>query len=141
MSVDVDAAKPARGSGLLHNMSARPTTEVTRTVPPLRAAWVWFRWRAAPALDAASCRELDAYWSACGFRGAALVHPLTAELRQALGSVARCGNELLTSNVLLRLRGSLLLASMPLLDSTEGLARLSVATDDPRLVALSGAAR
>jgi hypothetical protein len=40
--------------------------------------------------------------------------------------------------VLLRYRGSLLLADMPLLDATDGLVHRGVATDDPRLVALSG---
>lgn len=129
---------------LLHNMSARPRTTVTCTVRPLRSQWVSFGWSAPPVLDDSLRAALDDLWAVSGFSGAALVFALTTELRaeiSAAGSIHRCSDRLLTCNVLLRVRGTLLLADMPLLGSAEWVGRRTVATDDPRLLRLAWGAR
>ncbi|MEN9507335.1 MAG: hypothetical protein RI958_3261, partial [Actinomycetota bacterium] len=50
--------------------------------------------------------------------------------------MTRCSEPDLVLNVLLRARGSLLLAGMPLIVDTSPLDKNGYATDDPRMVAL-----
>jgi hypothetical protein len=50
--------------------------------------------------------------------------------------MTRCSEPDLVLNVLLRARGSLLLAGMPLIVDTSPLDKHGYATDDPRMVAL-----
>ena len=126
---------------LLHNMSARPRTPVTYLVPVLRRPWVSFSWTGRrPTLEARQLATLDDHWSGTGLRGAVIVHPMSAFLAERVRPHA-CTDRDLTLNVLLRTRGDLLLAAMPLLDDPAVLAGRGVATDDPRLIALAGAHR
>lgn len=120
---------------VLNNMSARPTTEVVRRIRPLREPWVGFRWEGRqPLLDRSMLERLDTYWQGVGLQGAVIVHPL-ASAPETTTQVTMCTDGDLLLNVLLRTRGRLLLAAMPLLDDTAALGRMGVATDDPRLVA------
>lgn len=124
--------------GLLHNMSARPRTPVTYLVPALRRPWVSFSWRGRrPVLDARRLATLDEHWAGTGLRGAVIVHPMSEYLAERVRPHA-CTDRELTLNVLLRTRGDLLLAAMPLVDDPAALTKRIVATDDPRLVALAG---
>jgi hypothetical protein len=123
------------GTGVLHNMSARPRTTVTTKVPPLRGRWVSFTLGHVPALDDADCRRLDAVWQRCGLSGAALVHPLSTEIVEAVELVTSTDDDL-NVNVVLRTRGSLLLAGMPLIEYADGLVGHTLVSDDPRLLAI-----
>lgn len=125
---------PERPPALLHNMSARPRTDVVCTVRPLRPTWVSFSIGTTPAPSVA---DLDAHWAAVGFEGAAVVHPLSADARlPGELEVHPCGDLLLDWNVVLRSRGNVLLAGMPLHDQPGGARGLVIATDEPRLVEL-----
>lgn len=107
-----------------------------RTVPALRQPWVAFRWLVdPPTLDAATLARLDEAWAGLGLTGAVLVHPVTDNLA-GLVRLHACHDDDLTLNVLLRARGGLVLAAMPLLDDPAALDGLHLATDDPRLTAL-----
>ena len=130
--------RPIRSTcGALHNMSARPRTVVTRTVPLLRTPWVAFAGpRKPPSLEAPDLARLDARWRLTGLTGAALLHRFNGDLTEHVTPLI-CGDEDLTLNVLLRARGNLLLAAMPLLDDPAAVVRVRLATDDPRLVALA----
>lgn len=127
-------------SGLLHNMSARPRTPVTCTVQPIRRTWVSFAIPQRLRLDGRRRAILDKFWSSYGFTGAALVHPAPAN-PSALGRVVACRDDDLACNVVLRTRGSLLLAEMCLIADTTGLAGKSLISSDHRLIELAGGGR
>ncbi|MEO8698303.1 MAG: hypothetical protein ABI658_32720 [Acidimicrobiales bacterium] len=121
-------------SRLLHNMSARPRTAVTRTVAPTRGDWAAFKWSAAPpTLDPHQRRALDVWWERFALRGAALVYARSGMATSTV-RVTVCRNDELTLNVLLRSRGSLLIAEMPLLDHPDALRGIELLTDDLRLM-------
>lgn len=123
-------------TALLHNMSARPRTKVNYRIPALRRDWVSFTWQQPhPPLDSATFDRLDAAWQSTGLRGAVIIHPLTAGLSRYV-RLTPCAEPDLVLNVLLRARGSLLLADVPLIDETSALDATGVATDDPRMVEL-----
>lgn len=118
-------------------MSARPRTPVTYFVPKVRSQWVSFAWKnSRPVLNADVLQALDAQWNDLGFTGAAIVHPLNRDLADRVRPHA-CADRWLTLNVLLRVRGPVLLAEMPPLESGDALRNMAVATDDPRLVRLA----
>lgn len=124
----------APGETLLGNMSARPRTSVTRTVPATRTSWAAFGpVRRMPRLTAELRRDLDDAWRRLAFTGAFIVHLDSAIHCDGL-EVVTCDDDLLVLNVLLRTRGSLLLAGAPLLTDTGGLAKVTILCDDPRLV-------
>ena len=124
----------APGETLLGNMSARPRTSVTRTVPATRTSWAAFGpVRRMPRLTAELRRDLDDAWRRLAFTGAFIVHLESAVHCDNL-DVDVCEDDLLVLNVLLRTRGPLLLAGAPLLTDTAGLAKVTILCDDPRLV-------
>lgn len=121
---------------LLHNMSARPRTSVSYRVPRLRSDWVSFTWGdPLPELNRRVIARLDRRWVETGLRGGVIVHGMTGDLRKRTKPTP-CTDLDLLLNVLLRTRGSLLLAAMPLIDDPSALVGGGIATDDPRLVAL-----
>jgi len=129
------------GSGVDHppqvinNMSARPHTEVVRRIRPLREPWVGFCWVGnPPRMDGLMLERLDTYWQGVGLAGAVIMHPLV-RAPETTARVTVCTDGDLLLNVLLRTRGRLLLAAMPLLDDASAIGRMGLATDDPRLVA------
>jgi hypothetical protein len=133
-ALDIDAPIGA-GKQVLHNMSARPRTPVTTKVVPLRSRWASFTLASVPDLDEAACRRLDTSWRRLGFTGAALVHPWSDDLARTVEVFDSADTDLIT-NVVLRTRGSLLLAQMPLIEYADGLVGRTLVTPDPRLVAI-----
>jgi len=135
----VEIADISDQSGVLHNMSARPYTPVTFSVRPLRNTWVSFTMPRQFRLNDAVRVRLDAAWAALSFTGAALV--------QIGGStpngmrVITCRNKELAANIVLRTRGSLLLAETGLLDDAAEFAGTTVISSDLRLVKWAGDAR
>lgn len=126
--------------GLLHNMSARPRTEIRRQVGCVRQPWVGFCWAGpTPSLDSDRRARLDRWWRETGITGAVIVHPLRSIALPRMVAPQLCAEPVLLLNVLLRTRGNLLLASMPLLDDPAALNIPGIATEDPRMVALVGA--
>ena len=133
-------APPAGGPSLLHNMSARPRTEVAFEIRPIGATGV-ARFRlpdsttiagvTAEALDG----ELDAAWAGYGLSGAALVFPWSARHAVVYERPVTATDRLLVVNVLARARAAVLLAGAPAVLDPEYLGR-DLASDDPRLVAL-----
>ena len=122
------------GEALLQNMSARPRTSVTRTVPATRMSWVAFGpVHHIPRLTATLRRKLDEEWRSLALTGAFIVHLISAIRCDGL-HIVTCSDDHLILNVLLRTRGSLLLAGTPLLSETGGLANSTILCDDPRLV-------
>lgn len=122
-------------------MRPQPRTPVTYFVPKLRAEWVSFAWDASrPQLNDVALRHLDDVWDRSGFTGAAVVHPMDDDLRGRVRPKP-CHDRWLTLNVLLRVRGHLLLSEMPPLDDGAAVAGVAVTTDDPRLVALAEVGR
>jgi hypothetical protein len=116
------------------NMSARPRTPVTYLVPRLREQWVSFSWQTtSPVLDADTLADLQQQWDAIAFTGAAIVHRLDDDLAHRVRP-RECADRDLALNVLLRVRGGLLLGEMPPLDDGDAVVGAAVATDDPRLV-------
>lgn len=67
------------------------------------------------------------------------MHPLRSVALPRTAARQLCAEPVLLLNVLLRTRGNLLLASMPLLDEPAALNIPGIATEDPRMVALVGA--
>lgn len=128
------------GPGLLHNMSARPRTEVAFEVPPVDARGVArFRLPASVTIDAATAEHpeamLDGAWAGYGLRGAALVFPWHARHAVVYERAVSATNRVLILNVLARARTAVLLGGAPALLDPEYLGR-DLASDDPRLVAL-----
>jgi hypothetical protein len=116
------------------NMSARPRTPVNYLVPTLRRTWVSFSWEtSSPVLDQDTLTGLQQHWESLAFAGAAIVHHLDENLN-SLVRPHECTDRTLTLNVLLRVRGGLLLGEMPPLDDGDAVIGAAVATDDPRLV-------
>jgi hypothetical protein len=117
---------------VLHNMSSRPRTPVRRRVDPVHQTWSVIRWtRPFGALETSKRDELDRFWSETGLTGAAFMYTPTPEI-SALKPV-ECTSEMLTLNIVLRLRGPLLLATSPLLLDGSHLDRVEYATDDQRI--------
>lgn len=125
-------------AGVLRNMSARPRTPVTCSVRPLRRTWVSFTMPRNLRVDETTRVRLDAAWSTLGFTGAALVQ--LGGTTPSNATVHRCADADLAANVVLRTRGSLLLAEMCLLDDVAGLTNTTLFSSDPRLVAWAGGA-
>jgi hypothetical protein len=131
---DLTETSTSSGVGVLGNMSARPRTSIERTVPATRRDWVAF----GPVtrrvrLDRALFERLDTAWEALGFTGAFMLHLSSTVEREGL-RVTTCRDEILTLNVLLRTRGTLLLAKTPAVEETYELEGLTLLTDDPRLL-------
>jgi hypothetical protein len=132
---------PPAGDGLLGNMSSRPRTEIRRDVPAVQQGWVLFDltdvWRAYTSetqpdvLTPEQLARLDARWQTLGLRGATLV------IRSRVAPLGLeplvCRDEELTLNVLLRVRGNLLVHGMPLLDRRDPLASNALLCPHPRL--------
>jgi hypothetical protein len=116
----VTTAVIACGTSMLGNMSARPRTEVRRSVPRLGDTWTLFPPLADPdltpgtRLDPVWLAALDARWQALGLTGATSVVPLGD--RPLDPDVLVCTDDELNANVRLRVRGRLLVLEMPLLD-------------------------
>lgn len=120
------AFNPGGSSGV--HMGGAPRTTVQRTVPRIVSAWVVFppladrHLRAGDRLDPARLAALDARWEALGLVGATSVQSIAAETFVIGRGLERddvvCEDDDLNANVRLRLRGSLLLFDMPLLDSS-----------------------
>ena len=124
------------GSGVLHNMSARPRTEVICTVRPLQQTWASFTLAEYFKLDALMRERLNHAWEQVPFKGAALVQLPSTAIEEL--SVRSCSDFELSANVVLRTRGSLLLGEMPLLDYAESLKGHTIISSDARLVAWAG---
>ncbi len=135
-------------SGLLHNTSCAPRTEVRGYVAPLRSPLVLFRLDAELAAQA-SGRGLNTRlvvaseraWREVSLTGAVLMFRWHADVATPPAGqprpVVRVATDPCTVvNVLGRARGWLLLPGWPLALEPEYLLR-SLATDDPRLVALA----
>lgn len=132
----------------LHNMSCAPRTVVRGYVAPLRSPIV--RFSLGPDLASRVRRrrlarrlveEAERAWGELSFTGAALVFPWHDDVAQPPEGRPRPEVRVATDprtlvNVLGRARGSLLLARWPLSREPEYLLR-SLASDDPRLVALA----
>jgi len=142
---------------LLHNMSARPRTQVRWEIDALRrtagadddiasatasqsepsrsleGTTVGFELPREHKLEL-SAAELDRAWASYGLRGAALVFPWRGEDSEFDATPA--GNLALAVNVLGRARAGVLMAHAELVLDDEYLAR-SLASDDPRLVRLA----
>jgi hypothetical protein len=129
------------GDGLLGNMSSRPRTEIRRDVPAVQQGWVlfdltlvWDAYRAGTEPDVLTREQLarlDARWQALGLSGATLV---IRSRRAQLGiEPVVCLDEELTLNVLLRVRGNLLIHGMPLLDRADPLTSNALLCPDRRL--------
>jgi hypothetical protein len=128
--------------GMLHNMSARPRTEITREVPLVQDGWVLFdlqeyrqnrsgeRWEEPGPLTAAERRHLDACWHALGLTGATLIVRSRVQL---LVDPIVCLDDDLIVNVILRARGDLLIHRMPLLDRRDVSMSNAVLVPDLRL--------
>jgi hypothetical protein len=135
MTATIDTAAP------LANMSARPRTNVTRTVPVLRGRWVHFTpTRTRPYRQDLNLAELDDWWGHLGFHGAVVLHRPLDPLRTA-AQLRPCRDRRLTLNVLLRQRDGLLHSRFPLLDDPAVLDDAGWCTDDPRLVTAASGRR
>jgi hypothetical protein len=126
--------------GLLHNMSARPRTEISRWVPVVQEGWVLFDlteygqnrtgpWEEPGPLSVDDRTRLDARWREVGLTGATLI--IRCRTQPFVDPVI-CLDDDLIANVLLRSRGDLLIHSMPLLDD-RGLSSNAVLVPEPRL--------
>ena len=126
--------------GLLHNMSARPRTEISRVVPVVQEGWVLFDlteygrnrtgpWEEPGPLSADDRMRLDARWREVGLTGATLV--IRSRIQPFVEPIV-CLDDDLIANVLLRSRGDLLIHSMPLLDD-RGTSSNAVLVPEPRL--------
>lgn len=128
--------------GLLHNMSARPRTEITREVPLVQDGWVLFdlqeyrsnatggTWEEPGPLTASQRRRLDRSWRRIGLTGATLI---VRGRSQPLVEPIVCLDDDLIVNVILRARGDLLIHRMPLLDRRDTSMSNAVLVPEPRL--------
>lgn len=137
---DGDHREPISGAtALLHNMSGPPTTPITWQLRALGKVIVGFDGQTLRSTRASATR-LDAAWSAYGLRGAVNLFPFEGVdfegfSRHGYGEILVCTDQALVLNVLGRVRSNLLLARSPLA-LEPGFLRRSLASDDPRLVAL-----
>jgi hypothetical protein len=130
-------APEGTGTELLGNMSARPRSSITRTVPLVQRTWVLFDMNQLPfardpgVLDDDRLARLDRRWSELGLTGATVV----IRSRITVPDVAPlvCRDEDLILNVLLRVRGDLLIHRMPLLDQIDPVTSNAVLCPEPRL--------
>jgi len=134
------------GATLLGNMSSRPRTDISRSVPTVQRTWVLFdlqQYRAGDdpgVLDAAELARLDRRWSELGLTGATVVIRSRVAVLDVRPLV--CRDEDLILNVLLRVRGNLLIHRMPLLDQCDVTSSSAVLCPDARLhAAVRNAAR
>jgi len=140
MSGPPDAASERSGATLLGNMSSRPRTDITRFVPAVQRTWVLFdlqQYRDGDdpgVLDAEELARLDQRWSELGLTGATVVNRTRAAVLDVRPLV--CRDEDLILNVLLRVRGNLLIHRMPLLDQRDASSSSAVLCPDPRLHAI-----
>ena len=134
------AAPAGSGPVLLHNMSARPRTEVTFEIRPVDPGGVArFRLPDSTTIAAATAEHpeaaLDAAWAGYGLNGAALVFPWHARHAAVYDRAVTATDRVLVLNVLARARAAVLLGKAPAVLDPEYLGR-DLASDDPRLVAL-----
>jgi hypothetical protein len=139
VAAPITEAGPNR-PGLLHNMSARPRSEVAFEIRPVDTAGVArFRLPESVTIAAATAEhpepELDAAWAAYGLTGAALVFPWSARHPVVYERALSATDRVLVLNVLARARAAVLLGGAPAVLDPEYLGR-DLACDDPRLVAL-----
>ena len=126
--------------GLLHNMSARPRTEVKFEVRPVDPGGV-ARFRLPDGVNLTEATTegtdaaLDAAWIGYGLTGAALVFPWSARHAVIYDHAFTATDRTLVLNVLARARATVLLGAAPAVLDSEYLRR-DLASDDPRLVAL-----
>lgn len=138
----VTAEEP--GTALLENMSSRPRTDITRVVPLVQQRWVLFhRWGhrsvdGPEVFDADVLERLDRRWGELGLTGATVVRRGRANTGRLMPLI--CEDEDLVLNVLLRVRGNLLIHRMPLLDRYDPDEGEAVLCPDPRLFAIVSAA-
>lgn len=130
----IDAS--STGTGLLHNMSARPRTEVRRTIAASGGEWTTFGPLKRLNITADDRVRLDRHWADLHLTGAALIIP-AGTLADAGVTPRRCRDRDLELNVLLRTRGNLLLFTMGLVEETYDVLGREYATDDPRLLAVA----
>ena len=135
------AAVEAPDTGLLGNMSSRPRTDIRRVVPPVQQGWVVFDLRRSSTGDAPAVitpehhARLEERWQALGLTGATLVHPSRYPPSGVEAPLA-CRDDDLILNVLLRVRGNLLIYGMPKLDVRDPTASSALVCADPRLHAI-----
>jgi len=129
------------GAGVLENMSSRPRTEVRRTVPPVRQGWVLFDLNNYGSGDEPDVippehhARLEARWQALGLTGATLASRSRVAPPGVEAPLA-CRDDDLILNVLLRVRGNLLVYGMPKLDIRDPTASSALVCADPRLHAI-----
>jgi len=127
----------AAGGGVLGNMSSRPRTDIQRDVPDVHGTWVLFDLNdhhsgdGSGVLDPATLARLDQRWDALGLTGATVVIPSRVAVR--LEDHLVCLDEDLILNVVLRVRGNLLIHRMPLLDQQDVSSSRAVLCPDRRL--------
>jgi len=125
------------GVDVLGNMSSRPRTDIRRDVPDVHAGWVLFdlhRYRGGDepdVIDDATLARLDARWRTLGLSGATVV--IRSRVAPAVEHSLICLDEELILNVILRVRGNLLIHRMPLLDQRDALTSNAVLVPDARL--------
>jgi hypothetical protein len=133
-------APPTGGPVLLHNMSARPRTEVAFEIRPVDPGGVArFRLPESVTIAGATAENpepaLDAAWAGYGLAGAVLVFPWHARHAVVYQRALTATDRVLVLNVLARARAAVLLGGAPAVLDPEYLGR-DLASDDPRLVAL-----
>jgi hypothetical protein len=138
------AREPQGETGLLENMSSRPRTQIRRDVPPVRQGWVLFDLNllstgAEPDVILPEERaRLEARWHALGLTGATLAH--RSRVAPPDLEPLPCRDDELILNVLLRVRGNLLIYGMPMLDIRDPTASSALICADERLHAIVVAA-
>lgn len=125
---------------VLHNMCARPRTEIAFEIRPVDPGGVArFRLPESVTIAAATTEHpeplLDAAWAGYGLSGAVLVFPWSARHAVVYDRALTASDWVLVLNVLARARAAVLLAGAPAVLDPEYLGR-DLASDDPRLVAL-----
>ena len=136
----IETVPAAPQPALLHNMCARPRTEVAFEIRPVDPGGVArFRLPESVSIAAATAEHpepvLDAAWAGYGLTGAALVFPWSARHAAVYDRAFTATDRVLVLNVLARARAAVLLAGSPAVLDAEYLGR-DLASDDPRLVAL-----
>jgi len=122
---------------VLGNMSSRPRTDIRRDVPDVHGSWTLFdlhHYRGGDepdVIDGQTLARLDARWASLGLTGASVV--IRSRVAPRLEEPLICLDEELILNVILRVRGNLLIHRMPLLDRRDALTSNAVLVPDPRL--------